>query len=735
MTIGPFTTYAPPGVYTRTVTEPVVGQLLGGLRIPVLIGVGQETISQNDFELIRGSSSVADTPIFGEDPSGRWVTGGTANNPTLGNQDGNLSQFRVRNFPIVDGDGVGRVTFEVTRVSVSVNGSQAVVAAVDGTNGLISLLVPPGANDTVSVNYFFKRTDTRTTDDVTDQVTEGSAILVAPKAETYTIVAGTNDELELFVDDSVAPVVIILIPGIRTAVDIANDVNAAAVSGLTGAVHVDNQGLSHVQLVALGNVLIGTGSANGILGYNPGDYTSRSRNFRVFNGPVVDGSNGGITTTEPSKVVILVNGLQVIASAVDGQNSLVTLPSAPRDGSTVTIEYYFNTFQDTFDFLPNSNIVSVRRVGIAPGRSDFLNGPDFIIVNEGDQSKILWGSAFTVTAGETTGTTDFDSTQIQGMLVDDRIYAVETTRFTDPLTNIVSTTKFTLPIKPTTGNGRDTPLGTSLYQTVTNGRIDLPTNRPDLVIVHVGKNVRDALAKPPVTVLEVDGSDNTMVLKDPVSADLKAFATFWYNRLADDTYTLSVTTPGASGVGKFGVTSQVQNNAPLRHVRFGTKFALPQIVQWPSGSESVPDAIHFGGQPVSETVTCTFDSALLPATHASFSNSEAEPYDIFLATKEFGGVVIDGAAAVSVDLSTAFPAQLVSAPISVPGTIAFLSTDHLVLQIDGVTVDVDLSGATSLATAVTAINAAIDSDAQVHTDGSGTFASTAANACSSRRPG
>lgn len=732
MAIGPFTTYAPPGVYTQTITEPVAGLLLGGLRIPVLIGVGQETLSQTDIEIIRGSSSFADTPIFGEDPTGRWVVGGTPQNPTLGNQDGNRVTFKVRNFPIVDGDGFGRVTFDVTKVSVTVNGQQAVVSQVDGTNGLVSLLVPPGPTDVVAVNYFFHRKDTRVTDDVSEQVTEGSAILVAPKAETYEIQSGVNDRLEIFLDDSTSITSVVLTSGTRSATDVANDVNAAAVSGLSASVHIDAQGLAHVQLISFHNILIGSGTANGILGFNPGQYTGRNRTFRVFNGPIVDGSDGGITTTDTSKVVVLVNGLQVIPSSVDGANSAVVLQQAPRDGATVTIQYYFNTWQDTFDFLPNSNIVTVGNVGIAPGRRDFLNGPDFIIVNEGDQSKILWGTAWQVVAGQTTGTVDFDSTQVTGLLVDDRIFGVECSRFTDPVTNSVSTTKFVMPLKPTTGNGRDTPLGLSLYQTVTNGRIDLPTNRPDLVIVYVGKNFRDAFARPAVEVVEVDSATNTFVLKNPVPAELRAFATFWYNRIQDDTYTLSVTTPGASGVGKYTITSQLNNNAPLYGVRFGTKSALPQTVQWPSGVESVPDAIHFGGTPVSETVTVTFLTSLLPATHASFSNSNPEPYDIFAYTQMFGGIVIDGNPAVTVNLSTGFVAQLLSQPISSPGALVFLSTDRLVLQIDGVTLaPIDVSAATTIAAVVTAINAVIDADTQVHPDGSGTFASTAPNTLAS----
>jgi len=725
MPIGPFTTYAPPGVYTRTLQEPVVGQLLGGLRIPVLIGVGQETLSQTDFELVRGSSSSADTPIFGEDPSGRWVVSGPANNPVLGVQDGNRATLKVRNYPIVDGEGVGRATYEVSKVSVFVNGEQTVVGQVDGPNGLITLLVPPSPTDVVSVNYYFRRKDTRIIDDVSDQVTDGSAVLIAPKAETYDVVSGTNDTLEVYVDDSSSSVSITLTAGTRSAADIANDVNGAAISGLTASVHVDNQGLQHVQLVALGNVLIGSGTANGVLGYNPGDYTNRTRAFRVFQGPIVDGSDGGITTTDTSKIVVLVNGLQVVPSSVDGSNRLVTLPQAPRDGAIVTIQYWFNTFQDTFDYLPNSNVVTVGNVGISPGRRDFLNGPDFIVVNEGDQSKIVWGTAYQVTSGETIGNVPFDSTQVTGLLVDNRIYAAEAERYADPTTNSLSLTKFVLPLKPTTGNGRDTPLGQTLYNSIANGRIDLPTNRPDLVTVHVGKNVRDALAKPAVQVLEADASTNIITLKDPVAGDLNVYATFWYNLIVDDVYTMSVVTPGSSGIGKFTVSSQLNNGAAVLQTRFGTKASLPQTVQWPSGVETVPDAIHYGGQPVSETVTVLFDSALLPATHASFTNGNSDPYDLYTASQIFGGVVVDGNPAVSVNLSTSFPAQLLGQPVAT--ALTFAATDNLVLEIDGVILTTDLSAATDLTTAAAAINAVIDADTQVHDDGSGTFLSTAPN--------
>lgn len=727
MTIGPFSTYAPPGVYTRTVQEPVVGQLLGGMRIPVLIGVAQETLTQTDFEQVRGSSSSADTPIFGEDPSSRWVTGGPATNPTLGDQDGSFSTLKVRNYPIVDGEGIGRIAYDVSKVSVFVNGTQTVVGQVDGVNGLITLLVPPSPSDVISVNYYFKRHDTRVTDDVSDQVTAISAVFIAPKAETYVITSGSNDILDVFVDDSILSSSLTLSAGTHSAADIANDVNGSAITGLTASVHVDAAGLQHVQLIALRNIRLGNGTANGILGYNPGDYTARTKEFRTFQGPIVDGSDGGVTTTDTSKIVVLVNNVQVIPTFVDGANRLVTLAQAPKVGSKVTVQYWFNTFQDTFDYLPNSNVVTVGNVGISPGRRDFLNGPDFIVVNDGDQSKIVWGTAWQVVSGEVTGSTPFDSTQITSLLIDNRIYAAEAARYTDPTTNVVSTTKFVLPLKPTTGNGRDTPLGLSLYNSIANGRIDLPTSRPDLIIVHVGKNARDALSRPAVTVLSADSVDNTFILKDPASADLKAFATFWYSTIVDDVYTMSVINAGASGVGKFTISSQLQNGVNMLQTRFGTKSALPQTVQWPSGVETISDACHYGGKPVSETVTVTFNFTISPATHASFISADPSPYDVYSASDMFGGVVVDGNPSVSVNLSTAFPAELIGQPV--PTVIPFMSTDHFVIEIDGIVLTaVDMSTATDLTSASVLINAVIDADTQIHTDGSVTFATTAPNA-------
>lgn len=725
MAIGPFSTYAPPGVYTQTTVDLVPNPTGGGARVPFFIGTGRELLSQIDYEMIRGSSSSADTPIFNEDAAGRWVTGGTTTNPTIGEQTGSYATIRVRNLPIVDGSGTGRVTYSTSKVSVTVNGSPVALTAVDGANGLVTLLVPPAVGDVVLVNYFFHRKDTRSTDDLSTQVTSGVASLVTPKAETYSFTT-SNNLFRIFVNDNPTPYNITLTTGSnRYAVDVAADINAAAVPGLSATVTVDNQGLNHVTLAAVGNLRIADGSANGMLGFSTGTATTRTKTFRLYNGPIVDGSDGGITTNDPSKITVTVNGTTVLASALDGKNRLVTLPYAPASGATVSASYYYNTWQDTFDFLPNGNVTNVISVGIGPGRRDYVNGRDFVVQNAGTQSYIQWGTSFAVSAGTRTGSVNLDSSQIVGALVDERLYGAECERTTDPVTFAVSETVFKLPKIPTSGNGRDTPLGTSLFQTVTNGRIDLPTDRPDLVVAYVGKNFRDAFNRTPVVVTAVDGAAATVTLKNPVPADYKVYATFWYNRIADSDYTFTVIAPGPTGVGTYTVSSSL-SGTDLLSATFGSKTGVSETLQWPSGSESDPGAYHDGsGIPVAETVTVTFNAALAPATHASVTNANTQPYDLYDYTSVFGDVIVDGNT-VSVDLASGFWASLVGTPVST--SLSFLSTDVVSLNVDGVNIEaVDLSACSDLTSVAAAINAAIDADTQVHADGTPTFASSSPN--------
>jgi hypothetical protein len=714
MAIGPFISYAPPGTYTRTLAENNASNVVPGLRIPVIIGVGQEELETLDLELVRGSSSYVDTAVTAEDVSEEWVVDATnPQNLILGVQDGTRTQFRVRNFPIVKGDGLGQVTNDVRNVIVTVNGTSVAIGAVQGSKGLVTLQVATQPDDIVRCSYQFHRGDTSFTDTVSDQVTTASAALITPGFEPYNITAGTSDTFVLTVNGAQATLA--LLPNsASTAASLKSQIDAAGVPGLSTSIFVDNQGLNHLQFTASVSLVVGAGNANGPFGFTSNTSTARNATFKVFQRPIVDGTGGGITTTDPSKVVVKVNGIQVLATAVDGTNGLVTLGAPPAPGSSVTIQYAANTWQDTYDQLPNTLVTTVIRCGIAAGRSDYIQGQDFVIANPSlDTSIINWGTSYTVSNTKATpGATAFGSTQVVPTLVDQQMFLAQCTAVTDTsvVPAVVSTTDFLLPEIPTVGNGRNTTLGASTFASVTNGRIDLPSNRPDLVKVWAGRNLRDALNRGQLTVTAVDGPNRKITLKDAIAPDETVFATFYYNNVSDDTFLLTCLTPGPVGQGQFSLFSALRNKN-LNQVRLGTKSGFSQTIQWPRGVETIPDAFHTGaGTPVSETVTVTFGTAA--AENAVYTTKGASPWSFYAGTSSTWVTKVNGSN-VTTNLAVAHRGYLVSGhvPVSGGGTITIPASPNNVLNlsIDGTNVAVAVTaGARTPAQIVSDLNAAID---------------------------
>lgn len=733
MALGPFITYVPPGVYTRTLTEANAANLVAGLRIPVYIGVGQEELDQTDLELVRGSSATLDQQIVNEDVSQRFVVDETNPNvPVLGAANGTVAKFRVRNYPLVDGQGFGRTTTSTRSITVTINGQPQAVASVQGAGGYVTLQVPPLPTDDVRVTYFFHRSDTVFTDIVSDQVTTTAAILTSPAVEPFAIVANTTDKFSFQIDGGVERT-ITFAAGSYTASSLKNLIDAAALTGLATSVFTDNEGKNHLRLTAAQSLKILAGNANGALGFTANTTTSRNREFRVFQRPIVDGSDGGITTTDTSKVVVKVNGTQVVPESVNGKDGLVTLGFAPAAGSTVSIQYFANTWQDTFDYLPNTLVTTVSRCGFAPNRSDYIQGQDFVISNPSqDVSIVHWGSSYVIaSATRTSGAALFNEVQILPTLVDDKMYMAECTRYvnTTVVPALASPNVFLLPEVPTTGNGRDTPLGSSVFTAVTNNRVGLNTNRPDLVVVYAGHDVQDAMSRAALKVLSVDATTRQVTVRGEVPPDHKLYATFWYSRLKDDTYILTCKVPGALGTGQYEVFS-TSNNENLHQIRFGTKSGLADTVQWPRGVESIPDAFHTGdGDAVAETVTVTFSAGT--AKNAVFTNAGAAPYNFFPTYSNTWRTTVNGVTTTT-DLNTAVAGRLISSKVALSGgSLTVPAGASLNLTIDGTNIDISLtSGSRTPAQIVTEINAAIDA---LDASGSGgiNFTTTAPNALAS----
>lgn len=733
--------YAPPGVYTRTLFDNPLTAALESLKIPVLIGEGNENLFQQDLELVRGSSSQVDQRVVSEDETGHAVVSQTVSGQvTLGNFNGVLDKFQVTNWPIVTGDGTGTPTTSRTDVSVTINGDPVVVRSVDGAHGVVQVATIPKLGDTVRCTYYFDRSDTQMTDDVSTQVPnraatvraiQGLADVNAPNSAAATldlhgdilgvdgaVLTPANNVLNLTVDGTDRT---ITLPARSdyTMAQVASAITAARAGTLTGATFVNNYGHSALVLQSDNSLSIRDGSANGLLGLVTGQADNRVSTFYVFNGPIVDGSGGGVISTDPATVVVKVNGRQVIPTSVDGSTRAVTLAQAPIAGAKVTIQYWWNTWQDTFDYLGHISVTQITQCGAVPGSSDYIQEADFILQND----RVLWGTAATVDAGvNTAGFEPFNSTQVTNTLIDNRTFLSECVSVVQSSGGISSDsrTEFQLSNNPTLGNGRDTPLGQSLFQTISNSRIDLPVNRPDVVWAYWGYDIQDALRRGKVEVIKVEGS--VISLRDPVPVGASVWATFYYNSLVDETYTLTNVVAGGSGVGQYTVTDSGSNPVYGPVMVPGSKgAALTGItLEFPSGSEMTPDfrfesvsSTLFTG-PVEEIVTVKF--AARKASPAKYALSGAGSYafipdqssylrlqlhgnDVFGAT----GLNLASPSKVGTHVGGYF-ASLIGQEIEYAGgagatlgqNVTFTANEELTLTVDGVDIPVIMPPATAV---------------------------------------
>lgn len=611
--------YAPPSVYTQTTFDsPLPSSNFVG-QIPLLLGAGKETVQSTGVQMVRGSSSSVDQRIVNENMSGRAVLGFNPDGtPILGDFNGTATKVQVQKFPMVDGTGGGVVATDNSSVTAYVNGQITVVLSVDGAKGIVELAATPSINDTVLVSYYFKRTDTLVEgEDLSNQITQSQAEIL-----------GANGTFDF---DALSNIFVLLVDGTQYSIvlptvstgnreDDLNRVVAIINSGSYGSLeassYTDNFNLENLQLNADGSLVIGNGSANAKLGLAVNQSTSRNKTFYTSHYPIVDGTNGGLTTTDITDVVVKLNNVVISPVSVDGANGFVTLSDAPAIGDSLTIDYYFNNFRDQFDYIPSTGVLSVESVSLVPdgsggASSNFIEGISWILKDD----KIVWGTSALVSAGETSdNATAFNDAQINASLKDDKIYLVQCERVIDtsvvPPKALPST--FKLPYQPVDGTGSGSP-----------------TSRTDLVQVKVGYNFTDAIEKTDSVVARVNHVDSTITLAEEVEEGKEVYATFYYNTLTDATingnnqYQFVCLSEGASGQGKYQVLKQ---GVALHDVTLSTKGSSLNGVDlvFPSGSELLPDARITTGNPINETVTVKFASS--NPTSALFVSAGASPY-------------------------------------------------------------------------------------------------------------
>lgn len=158
MAIGPLETFVFPSVIVRTINDAAGATAAGDIRFPAFVGTSAEEVRVSAFEMVRGSSAISDNIVLEELVTGTAITATSAG--WVGGAQGSTNKFIVANFPIVTGDGSGKVATLPSSAVVQVNGQNVAVNAVNGLLGEVTLFSIPTVDDEVRVNYYFKRRDT-----------------------------------------------------------------------------------------------------------------------------------------------------------------------------------------------------------------------------------------------------------------------------------------------------------------------------------------------------------------------------------------------------------------------------------------------------------------------------------------------------------------------------------------------------------------------------------------------
>jgi hypothetical protein len=611
-----FGSYAQPGVYTNVVIEGGGQPLFGSARIPVIIGEGQESFTYDNVELFRGSSAVADPQAVNENISDQ-VTGLT-------------NAFTTTYFPVVNSTGTGVVTTDPTQIQVTVDGVPTTVISLNGATGAFLLQDIPPAGSNLEVTYYFLRGDTLiSNENLLPQVpTFASLAITGPEllspplspplsgtllTISTTIPGAVGNEVSVkFIDSTLLSpptpgVVDTLAVGgygtnaitinirkadstVRTVVDLYNLIEAGILTLSAGYL---------TATTPLGTATLSVMSATNLAG---GEGPNSNTQFKVQHVPIVDGTNGGVVTTSPANVTVKLNGVAVTVSAVDGANGLVTLANpVPSTASTLTITYYTNTYQNTYDLLPASNVASIVEVGLGPDRADYIQDIDYVLGTDSNGNPTInWGASTTTTVGTSNAadTAPFGPADIVTTLVDEHVYLQYAGNGNG------TTAVFTLPDVPTDGSG----LGRA-------------TDNPNLIQVFVGTNPYTAYQSGPVQVARLSGASAQATLYNIPAVGTKVYASYYRNTLNDHTYTLTVANPAQSGQGTYSITNELGFVLPV--VANGTNtvaapnFANTGIV-YPNAFADAwdePDAPD-------ETVTLTFNndgSTTTPGVQASLT--------------------------------------------------------------------------------------------------------------------
>lgn len=332
--------------------------------------------------------------------------------------------------------------------------------------------------------------------------------------------------------------------------------------------------------------------------------------FKVRNARIVKGNNRGQSATDSdigSSIEILYNPnplvpgkeylktvpvIQVTVDSIiatidhlDGSHGTLILDSIPVGGANVTISYFTNLWQDTYDILPAAHVIDLIKVGLSSDTSDFSIGQDCVLAGE---NKLHWGTSYQLAQGiYTSGSTPFVS-NVVASLTDTRVFGVQAT----PSVLGSDTDKnYILSSYPVDGTG-----------------VGEATEDPSNIIAYVGTDWPTAYTSGPVVVTEINGNVITLEVPPVQTAGELVFVTYYESNILDDTWTLTNEVHGGPGVGKYLVTSQHSGTALDVTLAAGGTIAPVYAGSGISNFNGLTSTVEVNPlKAVVETVTVTFN--------------------------------------------------------------------------------------------------------------------------------
>jgi hypothetical protein len=331
--IGPFPSFVFPGVYTQTLNEAPRVTATGGLRVPAFIGVADEVIPITAYEMIRGSSSMADNRIVKEEISG-----------TI---DGVNRSFQVSYYPITTGAGTGTTTNNPNDVLAYVNGEKVPVATVVGSTGIVTFVTAPITGDTVEISYYYKFTDTYHSNE--NLSVQADSTNTTFKTSFVPIVSGDNggtittDPTKIVARVNGTPVTVSAVDGVDGIVTLAA---APAGGSLVQVTYYSNEYQNTSDILPSHNVseITKVGLSTSTTDFYSGtDYVlDTSGSFNTINWgnsyKIASGTNtSGFTYFDDSQIGVTLYDNRIYrrecSGTVDGTNKIFTVPFVPTTGT------------------------------------------------------------------------------------------------------------------------------------------------------------------------------------------------------------------------------------------------------------------------------------------------------------------------------------------------------------------------------------------------------------------